>query len=263
MAARIAIVDIETAPTMAYIWRRWKENIRLDQVVKEGFVICAVAKFLDEKEPRRISIHQTPQYAIGDVQNDEEVVRWCWEIFNEADVIIAHYAKGFDVPMLNARFIALGLPPPRPYKIIDTKEVAAKKFKFPYNSLDGIGEYLGEGRKMDTDFQLWVDCMKGIKRAYDYMLKYCVEDVKLLERVYLRLRPWIDNHPNVALYGDLDRPRCTKCGSDKIKWEGWHRTLTRMYHSFSCKKCGGWGRMPHNATPEDGKPNVTTNAVVS
>jgi len=259
--AKTVIVDIETAPTTAFIWRRWKENIRLDQVVKEGYVLCAVAKYLDEKKVRRISIHETEQWLSGDRENDEAVVRWCWEIFNDADIVIAHFAKGFDVPMLNARFIALGLPPPKPYKIIDTKEVAAKKFKFPYNSLDGIGAYLGEGRKMETDFKLWVDCVKGVKKALDYMVKYCAEDVLLLERVYLRLRPWIDNHPNVALYGDMKAPCCPKCGSDKILWQGFHTTLTRMYHSFKCKKCGGWGRVPHNSTPDEAKEHITTNAV--
>lgn len=260
--AKIAILDIETAPTMAYVWRRWKENIRLDQVVREGYVLCAVAKFLDERSARSLALPECATWGV-DKEDDREVVEFCWRVLDEADVVIAHFAKGFDIPVLNARFISLGLPPPSPYKIIDTKEVAKKKFRFPYNSLDGIGEYLGEGRKMDTDFKLWVRCLNGEMAAWKYMVKYCVRDVLLLERVYKRLVPWIDNHPNVALWGKLDKECCPKCGSGKIQWRGVHRTLTREYRRFQCQSCGGWGRVTKTTMDDEKKPFVVTHAVVS
>ena len=32
---KILIFDIETAPMRAYVWKRWKENISLDQTISE------------------------------------------------------------------------------------------------------------------------------------------------------------------------------------------------------------------------------------
>lgn len=260
--AKIVSFDIETAPTKAHIWKRWKENIRLDQVVTEGYVLCAVAKFSDEKKARTIALTDFPSFYKSNPEDDRKVVEWCWNVLDESDIVIAHYGKGFDIPVLNARFIALGLPPPSPYKIIDTKEVASKKFKFPYNSLNGISSYLGLGRKLDTDFKLWVDCMNGVKKAWKKMVDYCVQDVLLLEKVYNKFVPWIDNHPNLALYDLSDiRPSCPKCNSYKIEFRGFHRTTTQVYHSFKCKDCGGWGRERVSCLPKEKKSSVLTHSV--
>jgi len=258
--AKIASFDIETSPTKAFIWRRWKENIRLDQVISESYVLCAVVKFRHEKKTRKVALPDFPKRWKADSEDDYEVVKWCWEILDESDVIIAHNAKKFDIPVLNARFIALGFGPPSPYKIVDTLEVAKKHFKFPYNSLDAIGEYLGLGRKIKTDFQLWKDCVAGIKSAWKKMVKYCDQDVLLLEKVYLRFLPWISNHPNLALYNlDETRPTCPKCFSHKVEWRGFQTTNTQIYHRFRCKECGGWGRERYNATPKKNKKSIMTN----
>jgi DNA polymerase III epsilon subunit-like protein len=260
---KIVSFDIETAPTKAYVWRRWKENITLDQVISEGYVLCAVAKFLDEKTPRKVALTDFANEFKRNSENDRKVVEWCWNILDEADIVIAHYGKGFDIPVLNSRFLAYDMPPPSPYKIVDTKEVASKKFKFPYNSLNGLSKYLGIGKKLDTDFNLWVDCMNGVKKAWSKMVNYCVHDVILLEKLYLKLLPWIENHPNLALYNLNDtKPSCCKCGSYKIAWRGYHRTTTQIYHSYQCNECGGWGRERTSCLSKDKKQSINTNVVV-
>jgi DNA polymerase elongation subunit (family B) len=262
--AKIVSFDIETAPTTAYVWRRWKENIRLDQVISEGYLLCAVAKFLDEKKPRTIALTDYPKLWKENPEDDIEVVKWCWDILDEADIVIAHFGKKFDIPVLNARFIALGLNPPSPYRIIDTCEQARKRFKFPYNSLDGIGDYLGLGRKIETKFSLWTDCLRGVKRAWKDMVAYCVQDVLLLEKVYKKMVPWIENHPNLALYDLNDtRPCCPKCGGYKISWRGYSRSTTQVYHRFRCKKCGGWGRERFTCVDKRKKTAILTHAVTS
>ena len=55
---RILILDIETTPMQAYVWKRWKENVSLDQTIAEWFMICWSAKWLGEDE------------AFGDCCND-------------------------------------------------------------------------------------------------------------------------------------------------------------------------------------------------
>lgn len=45
---RILILDIETSPMKAWVWRRWKENIYLDQTIQEWFMISWSGKWLGE-----------------------------------------------------------------------------------------------------------------------------------------------------------------------------------------------------------------------
>ena len=60
---RILIFDIETSPLKAYVWRRWKQNIHLDQTLSEWFMISWAAKWLDEPE------------VMGEVLTPEEILK--------------------------------------------------------------------------------------------------------------------------------------------------------------------------------------------
>ena len=96
------------------------------------------------------------------------------EILDEADIIIAHNGDRFDLRKIKARFLSNGIMPPMPYKTIDTLKVARKEFALTSNKQDYITKLLGVQEKLDTDFQLWVDCMDGyidaLKRIIDTML---------------------------------------------------------------------------------------------
>ena len=41
---RILLLDIESAPTMAAVWRLWKENIGLEQINNDWFIMSYSAK---------------------------------------------------------------------------------------------------------------------------------------------------------------------------------------------------------------------------
>ena len=45
-APKILILDIETAPMKAYVWKRWKEDVSLDQTISEWFCLAWAAKWL-------------------------------------------------------------------------------------------------------------------------------------------------------------------------------------------------------------------------
>lgn len=256
MAARIVSFDIESSPSLAWVWKRFKENISLDQVEADGYVLCGAWKWLGERETHCVA---NTDFDWLNPTDDEKTVRELWKVFDEADIIIAHYGSKFDIPLMNARFVYYGLPPPSPYKVIDTKEIAGKIFKFPSNKLEGLCRFFGLGSKMKTDFQLWKDCMSGKQSAWKKMVSYCKRDVVKLEKVYLKLRPYMHQHPNVALIGELtDKPHCPKCGSTHIQWRGKkvYRTSTQIYSAFQCMKCGGWARGLRSLLSKDSRKNL-------
>ena len=87
-------------------------------------------------------------------EDDGRIVKKLWKLLDEADIVIAHNGEKFDIPKINSRFIIHGLNPPKPYKQIDTKKVAAKQFGFSSNKLDALAGYFGFPLKKDTDFEL-------------------------------------------------------------------------------------------------------------
>ena len=236
--AKILIVDIETSPLKAYVWRRWKQNIYLDQTISEWFMLCWSAKWLYSNE------------VLGDVltsdevlkENDSRITTSLWKLLDEADIVIAHNGKRFDIPKMNSRFLLNELPPPSPYKQIDTKEVAAKQFGFSSNKLDALLIYFGEERKLDTDFELWVKCMNGDKEALDYMLTYNKKDVTQLEKVYLKLRPYIKGHPNLGVYTVTEQNQCGHCGSTNLTPNGKMHNNVSQYNTYRCDECGAISR---------------------
>lgn len=231
--ARILLFDLETAPTTAYTWGRFDQTVSQKQVIKEGYILTYSAKWLGEDT--MISGRITQQ---GD---DSQLVKELAELFDQADIIVAHNALKFDVPLLKTRMIALGMNPPLPSKIVDTLRIAKAEFKFPSNSLDNIAAYLGLPRKVNhSGFELWARCMAMEEEAFEEMLEYNLQDVVVLEQLYLRLRHWSKTHPNVAILEYPGVVRCVCCGSDNLKHVDGKKfyTATCAYELASCGDCG-------------------------
>lgn len=254
--AKILLLDIETAPAEAFVWRRWKENIRPQQVISESYVMCAVGKQLGSSEFLTSALPDHPLWGT-DRFDDRAVVEQVWRWLDWADIVIAHNGDRFDLPTLNSRFILHGLTPPSPYKTIDTLSVAKKVGRFPYNSLDALCEHLGLGRKKETGFQLWKDCRAGDPEAWRIMLEYCEHDVLLLEKLYLRLRPWVASHPNLGLHMTPLKSTCARCGSTDLQRRGTTKNLANVFQRVQCRSCGGWGRIRLASAPREDKKNIT------
>lgn len=236
MFPKILLMDIETAPISAFVWRVWQENIGLEQIEKDWFTLSWAAKWLYDS--RVMGEVLTPKESKE--EDDYRIVKKLWQLFNEADIIIAHNGDGFDIPKMNTRFVLWGFEPPSSYRSIDTLKEARKHFSFTHNRLDYLGEVFGVGRKIETDFKLWKACLQGEKKSLDKMLKYNKQDVLLLEEVYLKLRPWIKSHPNLSIF--MDGKHCPYCGNDKLENSGKYATQCNIYQSLRCKKCGGISR---------------------
>ena len=145
---------------------------------------------------------------------------------------------------MNTRFILNGLNPPSSYKVIDTLEVARKEFKFSSNKLDALAGYFNIPHKMDTNFQLWKDCLNGNEEALKYMSDYNIKDVQILEEVYIQLRPWIKNHPNCGNLLSSTVPICSICSSKKLEpiFDKYYYTTVGKYQLYRCKDCGAISR---------------------
>ena len=232
MHPEILCFDLETAPNRAIIWQLWQEVNSMDFVTDDWYVLCWSAKWLGSDRIMSAGIY-------GRGESDKKVMQQLWDLLDEADIIVAHNAIGYDCKKTNTRFIANNIPPPSPSVVIDTLRVARSKFLFTSNKLGDLVRFLGLGEKLPTGgVDLWKRCMKGEQKAWQMMIKYNKQDVRLLEKIYLKLRPFMSNHPNLGVYtGDTT---CPKCGSKKMQKRGYAMTSGGKYQRLQCQDCGGW-----------------------
>ena len=178
--AKILVFDLETSPLSAYVWSLWKQNVNPTNgmLLSQKMILSWSAKWLYDS----VIMHDYMKPKEIMVEDDSRVTHSLYRLIDEADVIIAHNAIGFDVKIMNTRFMLHGLNPPSHYQVIDTLLHARKRFKLESNKLDYLGQVLSLGNKKSTGgFQLWARCMKGSKKAMKKMVSYCITpDQKLL-----------------------------------------------------------------------------------
>jgi len=246
---KILLFDIENSPILLWAWGIHDDPSHSMKFVKEDwYVMCWAAKWLGEDDV--VSLALTDFRYNHHKPCDKKVLKGLWSLLDEADIVVAHNGKNFDCRKSNARFMKHGIKPPSPYRVVDTLTEARKHFMFTSNRLGDLGEYLGVGSKMDTGgFELWKECMEGNKKSWKKMVDYCKQDVVLLEKIYLKLQPYMSSHPNVGVI--LNRAVCPVCGSDKIQYRGYAYTNVNKYRQFVCKSCGAWRRDKKKVKEDD------------
>jgi hypothetical protein len=252
--AKILIIDIETLPIESYTWGIWQQNIGINQIKKDWTLLCWSAKWLfDNKVYSAILVPNECKK-----RDDKRITKAIWQLIDEADIVIAHNAKKFDIKKLNTKFVLHGLPKPSYYQVIDTLEQVRKHFGFTSNKLDYVNKILGLDRKNESsDFELWEACINGDKKALDRMLKYNINDVKILEETYLRIRNWITSHPNVGLHIDDNIRACPTCGSKNLSETGkCYTTQANQYLELRCGDCGSLSRSRVGVTALKKKRNL-------
>jgi DNA polymerase elongation subunit (family B) len=230
---KILLLDIETAPNIANVWGMWTENISMDKIVAKGYVLSWAAKWLGER-----TVHYADVRGRG---GEKAMLTEIHDLLDQADVVVHYNGKSFDIPTLNKEFITHGMKPPAPYKQVDLLLAVRRQFRFPHNKLDYVCQALGLGSKVrHPGFQLWIDCMAGKVQAWNKMKRYNKRDVTLLEKLYMRVLPWIPNHPNHGAFSG--KPACPSCGGSHVQARGTAVTRDNKYQRYQCLDCGTWSR---------------------
>lgn len=237
------ILDIETAPVLGNVWGMWKQNLGLEMIEKDWYILSFSAKWLGSSNR---DIHYFDQKDADDIEDDRLILEALWVLLDEADVVVAHNGRRFDVPKINTRFLTNKMEVPSPYRVVDTLDIVKRNFKFTSNKLEYLTEILCKKKKLKHQkfpgFSLWKECMNGNEKAWEEMKRYNIRDVVSLEELYLYLRPWNKSQPNSGAYSNKHDMCCSKCGSNRLVSRGYYYTQVGKYQRFKCKDCGGWSR---------------------
>ena len=243
LRSKILYLDVETAPDIAYVWGVYQTNA-ID--IKEHWQILTFAwRWGPRGKTQVLGIDDTPRRPKRKVEAGDDwwLMSQLHKLLEEAEIVVAHNGRAFDTRKITARFIALGMKPPSPYKVVDTKNEAARVAAFSSNRLDWLGSQLGLGRKIAHEgFGMWVGCMANEPKAWARMKKYNKHDITLLVKLHERMAPWI-RQPNAALYTQGDRCVNPLCGKKKLHvFPKLYFARTRAYKRAQCEACGKWAR---------------------
>jgi predicted RNA-binding Zn-ribbon protein involved in translation (DUF1610 family) len=248
---RIILWDIETTHNLAAVFKLTQNDyIASENIVQERIIVCAAWKELGKKQVHAVSTLDNPHGKGNTLLNDQWVCERLHEVLSSADVIVAHNGDEYDIKFTKGRMLVHGLPPLPPILSIDTLKVARKQFLLNANNLNYLGSLLGVGHKKPTKQGLWLKVLQGDQKAIQDMVSYNKQDVRLLERVFLKLQPHMSDHTNRQLFGTSGHGRltCPRCGSSDVQSRGVHRAMTQTYTRYQCQKCTGWFR-ERRATP--------------
>lgn len=234
---KMLFIDIETSPNIVYSWCVGRKiNLTPDNIIQERQIICICYKWADEKKVQSIDW--------GKKQNDKQLLKDISKVLLEADIVIAQNGDRYDLRFINGRLAYHGLPPVGELSTIDTLKQSRKAFFINSHKLDYMGQFFGLGRKLETGFGLWKDVMQGDEKALADMIKYCKQDVLLLEKVYQHITPYAPQKLRIGELMDNGKLSCPACGSTNGWFNGYRIHGAKKYRRRICHDCAHPYRVP-------------------
>lgn len=230
---RVLFYDIETAPITSYHWGLFDQNIGLNQIVEDWFILSFAGKFQGESD-----YYYFDQRKETPVQDDKNLLTSIHKLLSDVDVLIGHNAIKFDFKKLNARFIKHDLCPLNNFIHVDTLRIARKHFSFTSNKLSYLAHYLkcDSGKSEHKKFagmEMWTECLKGNQEAFQEMEAYNKMDVEVLEQVYNKLAPWEPTINFQAFHGGT----ICSCLSTLFHKDGFRFTRQGKFQVYRCRNC--------------------------
>ncbi|HCH9337639.1 TPA: ribonuclease H-like domain-containing protein [Salmonella enterica] len=252
-SVKILYLDLEYTFSLSGHYDNWGVNIAQDAKVRESHLLSysyawnngevkgEILKAEDiQKDVLRSILNNDPKTEL-----DFDMTLKLWHLLDQADVVIAHNARGYDIKQLNSLFLKYGLCLPSPYKIIDTLAIAKKMFKLPFKNLKYLAEFLGVTQKIETGgAKFWKLAAIGYSEDVMYeVLEYNKGDIYTLREVYLKLRGFSNDGVNFGAFNGSDELSCPSCSSTDLSKLNKQATTTRhQYDVYRCNHCQALSR---------------------
>lgn len=250
---KILIIDVETLFAKGEFWHTGKQRIGHQQITQESVLLSWSCKWLYDSEVFGDVL--TSEEAVA--RDDKRILQSVWKFLDEADCVIGHNVKAFDIRFLNGRFWRHGINSPTSYTIIDTLIEYRKTMRILSYKLDYISLLIQQKGKLGTSYELWQKCDKGDTESLGYMLKYNKEDVLLGEEAYLEILPFIKSHPNLYVIGESGEKCCPSCGStDLQETNKFYYTPAGRFRVIRCNAHGCLSRERLSDLTQEEKKNL-------
>lgn len=275
---KIVYFDIETLPLKGYFWQPGQQYVGHSNLIPSHSMwdlICI-------------------QYAINDgpvkvLRYDKhggakDIIEKFDAIIADADVVLGKNSDRFDVKMLNAMRLFLGVKSMLGWEKYteDLEKQMRRYLRLPSQSLDYISKQLGVGGKHRMEMGDWIDIsrykelttlkssgldvmtinivskymfkekasdiIKAGKVALDKMCNYGAKDTEDTRTIWKYCQAHFDPKFNRAKWVG-EKHACKRCGEGNIKKNGTRVAGKTLYQHFYCNDCGMYaGRAPISKT---------------
>lgn len=235
--ARILYLDLEISPMLSYNYEAYESNAL--KILKSPMLVSFGWQWEGEKDVHCVALPDYKGYRKGIFKlDDKKIVKDLYDIMMQADVIIGHNIKDFDIKIARTRFLAHGLPVTKKWDTVDTLKVSRSQFRFPKNNLDYVTGFVGLEGKSDLKHSdlIW-GCIDGDLVKWRKMKDYNKQDIKITREYYLKIRGWDTTHTNLSFYS-RQLHVCPNCEGKKFHRHGkrWYRNGLRWV--YRCLDCG-------------------------
>jgi uncharacterized protein YprB with RNaseH-like and TPR domain len=245
VSMRLLSLDIETSPALSWHYGMFNQNFGLKQVERKPEMLMWASHWYGEPLATTKASWADEPGAYEDL----------WDRLDQATHVMGYNSNRFDLPWINAEFKRLGVRGGKPYSPVvkvDLMLQIRKNFRNLSNKLQFTSTHLlgFEGKKDENALDLWLEMYRAEvrgddrarQRARDRMERYCIQDVRLLPKMYKDLLPWLTGI-NANLYTD-DMDGCPNCpaGPGALERRGYAYTGAGRKQRYRCRKCGTWSK---------------------
>lgn len=262
---RILFLDLEVSASIVAAFSMFRHFSTPDHIIEFPYILTFAANWLSD-DPEDIVCKGLDDYPLfkEDHKNDRLIVEELWSYFDEADIVVIQN-EGFDRGWFTQRCAYHGLPEPSPYRVLCTLKGDKKAMSLPSNSLGYVTKYfdLPHDKLKHDGIEVWISCWKGEQYGFDRMKAYNIGDIPTLRELYLTIRAYIPNHPNVAIYYPFDGDmRCNVCGSKGlVDLEKQAYTNLSSFDAYRCTNCGSVQRSGVSNTSSQERKQLGRNIV--
>lgn len=235
--SKILLYDIETSLMKAYtFYIGRKVNLLPSQVIENSKIICICYKWMGEKEVKALVWDQTAKYP------EKKMLEDFMKVVHQADVIYGQNSNSFDNRWVRTSLMLNKVKAKWNNLLeMDLLQQMRRSFRLPSNKLGVVCKQLGLETKDNMCLQDWIDIDNGKKAALNKMVKYCKQDVVILENAIKRMLPYMKLTPREVnafnLTNRIPYSECPKCKSEWIKKNGVYKYKDKVMQKYICNSC--------------------------
>jgi len=240
IAPRILVCDIEISFDIIATYGLREQYHSPENIIQDWFMICFAWQWLDGDKVHAYSLLNDPKRFRADRTDDYAVVKRLHKLMSEADIVIGHNFDRFDWKKFYGKVMVYGLPPISKPLIVDTYKEAKKLAVFTSNKLDYLTKHFDvENLKQKHASDMWLKILLyGDRKAIREAVGYCKGDISATKDLYLRMRPYMEAHPNLNLWRADGIECCTACNGTHLNKHKNKITRTGRYMQYQCQDCG-------------------------
>lgn len=237
---KILLFDIESLPDLDAVMNHlpsMSDYPGLTLKASINSVICIGYRWFGDSKTHCLNAWDFPGWK-KNVNDDKALLEAFMKVIETADCVVTHNGKRFDWKFIQTRLLKHELAPMPKILHIDTCAESKKNLLMFNNRLNTIAKFMTKTEKLENGgWDLWSKVMKRDKASMDLMTKYCKQDVNVLNEVFKKLRPFINNIPNYNVYSAIDKDLCPNCGSTRLHKHGFNASRNGVSVRLKCVDC--------------------------